>query len=473
MEYENFLNRGWPVNDIDKQIIERWKAAGREGSPSLRTINHIRYRLMFESDRFPDVQVATQEWFPEPPPRTGLPTLGRLHTEAGSRWFHALDGVPFDYREITAMGLMRLAIDRRWDEVEEFFEYCKQRRVTAIRPLLNLGSDLWTNKQRANWFTEGDTFWRALVPLAEKAAHYGLYTRYCLFGGVEPFVGHQLDWHRRPDVITKNTTAITLMHTYLEQAVGTLRDVPSVLFEIANEPKEIGFGRESNVILELGEHCADLAPDSMMNFGCANDEDSLWYLRSPATFLDEHLRRMPADDFHLSVKRIIESPQVDQNVMPFMSGEWMNLGKGGGTESTATAFATAAMLRLKHCIPSFHANCLLEPTIPDPATDACLQAWTQALDMIPITVDGAPTNGHWKDSPFHERRDEVFPQSDAAMPNHQGPLRIWGRVRRDGSYIGLSIREPAGYDLIPDDGRTIETLHLERWGDWQSRLLMA
>ena len=89
--------------------------------------------------------------------------------------------------------------------------------------------------------------------------------------------------------------------------------------------------------------------------------------------------------------------------------------------------------------------------------------------MIPITVDGVPTNGHWQSSPFYEFRKEVFPQTEDSTPQHRGPVRIFGRRRGDGSYLGVSLREPAGYDLPGD----IETLHLERWGDWQTRLVIA
>ncbi len=468
MDYKDFLSDGWPYNATDKHIIQRWYEAGKTKPPTTRDLNHIRWRLMFESHRFPTVEAATQSWFGTPTHPTPNP-LAPLHVEPGSRFFLDPDQTPVDYREITAMGIMRWAIDRKWDEIEEFFDYCRQRKLTAIRPLLNLGSKYWAKKQRSNWYTEGDAFWSALVPLAERAAQYGLYTRVCLFGGVEPFVGGELDYHRRPDVITNNPKAIEHMHTFLDQAVSTLRGVPSVLFEMANEPSQIGFGYDSKVIRELGDHCHDLAPEHLMNYGAPCDEDNLFYMSGKADFFDEHLRRVKEDDYMMSVKRLIEHTQVDMTKMPFMSGEWMNLGKGAGTESTATAFATAAMLRLKHCIPAFHAHCLLEPTIPDPATDACLQAWTQALDMIPIAVEGVPTNGHWRSSPFYEHRETLFPQTEEATPQHHGPVRIWGRRQGDGSYLGLSLREPAGYDLPGD----IETLHLEQWGKWQTRLVIA
>ena len=74
MDYESFLDSGWSFNEQDKRIVERWKQSGRSGVPTLRTINHIRWRLMFEGDRFTNVDSATQEWFPEVIAEWTLPT---------------------------------------------------------------------------------------------------------------------------------------------------------------------------------------------------------------------------------------------------------------------------------------------------------------------------------------------------------------------------------------------------------------
>ena len=476
-QYKEFLSMGWPYNDTDKRIAERWKKAGRDDLPSWRTFNHIRYRLMFESDRFPTVESATREWFPTPAP---LPVsegnLSKLHTKQGTRFFHKDDDSVFDYREVTAMGVYRLWLDKDYDKVEELFEYFKVNKFTAIRVLLNLDSDYWKAMERHNSYEEGDNFWCNLVPFVNCAARYGLYTRLCLFGGVEPFVGHKLDYARRPDVVTGKVNAIEKMHAYVDQVVGTTRTLDTVLYEVANEPSQIGFGWDSSVVVDLGMHIHSLAPKHLMNFGCANDENSLFYMKSPASFLDEHLARNPEWDYLNAVKRLIEHPVLDQSAMPMLSGEWMNLGfEGDGTESTATAFATSAMLRLKHAIPAFHANCLLWGGIPDPKTDACVKAWTKGCDLVPINVAGVSCNGHWATSPFDA---DIFPTSEDVneVTQHKGPLRVWGSVRNTPSlsnYIGLSIREPKGYTLVGDEDRTIETLHLEQWGDWQCRLVKA
>ena len=99
------------------------------------------------------------------------------------------------------------------------------------------------------------------------------------------------------------------------------------------------------------------------------------------------------------------------------------------------------------------------------------EAWQRGLDLLPGDVysSGSRCNGHWPQSPFHNQKETIFPQTEESTPSHQGPVRIYGIVQDGGHFVGLSLREPAGYHLEGD--RPIETLHLERWGDWQCRLV--
>lgn len=413
---------------------------------------------------------------PDIPSVTTRIDLPLLSVRQGSRFFYAANGSIFDYREATAMGLYRLWLDDERTKVDSLLSYFKSRKINAIRPLFNLHGSYWIDKHRHNSHVDdGDHFWGQLVPFINHIASFGIYTRCCLFGGVERFVGHELDWVHRPDVISNNHDAIAKMHQYVHQFVGTTRDLTSVLYEVANEPAQIGFGDNSRVIVELGQLAKELAPNRIMNFGAATDEDSLFYCASPADFLDEHLRRIEDWDYMASCKRLIEHPGIDQQTMPFLSGEFMNLGSvitpGGsladGTPSTATAFCSAAMLRLKRCIPSFHAHSLLSCDVPNSVTDAAVVAWSKALDLIPITFPGNGCNGHWDCSPF---RADIFPPTEEATDAWDGPMRIFGLDGGDG-YLGVTIREPAGYDLRAN--RSIETLHLERWGEWQSRIIRA
>ena len=417
---------------------------------------------------------------PAPPPRPTPPTpqsLAVLSVPDGSRLLRTPDGAAFDYREATAMGLYRIWLDDDRAQVDAILSYFRDRKINAIRPLFNLTSDYWVNMGRDNTHLIGDRWWGQLVPFINHVSSYGIYTRCCLFGGVEAFVGHQLDWVGRPDVITGNTSAISKMHAYTDQFIGTTCELPSVLYEIANEPAQLGFGGNSEVVIGLGRYVKDLAPDRVMNFGAATDEDDLFYCQRPADFLDEHLRRIEDWDYQASVKRLIEHPGLDQSTMAFCSGEWMNLGdlaqpNGGiadGTPSTATAFASAAMLRLKRAIPSFHAECLLSPTVPDAQTDQTVLAWSKALDLIPVEFPGRGVNGHWAESPFDA---SIFPPTEDATDDWDGPVRIFGLSGSDG-YLGISLREPRGYHLVGKDGRDIETLHLEQWGDWQCRIVRA
>ena len=105
--------------------------------------------------------------------------------------------------------------------------------------------------------------------------------------------------------------------------------------------------------------------------------------------------------------------------------------------------------------------------VPNSVTDAAVVAWSKALDLIPITFPGNGCNGHWDCSPF---RADIFPPTEEATDAWDGPMRIFGLDGGDG-YLGVTIREPAGYDLRAN--RSIETLHLERWGEWQSRIIRA
>lgn len=404
-----------------------------------------------------------------------LPVLSVKHQ---SRFFHRPDGGVVDYREATAMGLYRLWLDDDRTRVDALLSYFQSRKINAIRPLFNLTSDYWIERNRHNsHIDDGDHFWNQLVPFINHCASFGIYTRCCLFGGIERFVGHQLDWARRPDVVSDAPDVITKMHTYVDQFVGTTKDVPSVLYEVANEPAQIGFGSNSMVVRHLGEQIKDLAPDRVMNFGAATDEDSLFYCEIPADFLDEHLRRMEDWDYMASCKRLIEQHGLDQQSMPFISGEFMNLGNvtrpgrsdADGTPSTATALCSAAMLRLKRAIPAFHATCLLPCDVPDATTDAALVAWSTALDLIPMTFPGDGCNGHWSHcSPFDA---DIFPPTEEETDAWPGPVRIFGLNGGDG-YFGVSIREPAGYHLV-GERRQIETLHVEQWGEWQSRIIRA
>ena len=375
------------------------------------------------------------------------------------------------------MSVYRSFLDGQIDEVDALFQYFQSRRVNAIRPLFNLQSDYWTSRGYGNTHLEGDHFWGRLHPFCHLAGKYGLWVRLCPFGGVEAFTGQPVP-SNRPDVLTGNHGAIDAMHAYLDQFIGTVRGIDNVLIDLFNEPSQIGAGYDSEVVGQLGSHARQMAPHLVMSLGAACDEESTFYAKAPANLFDEHYRRMPEADYLMSVKRLIEGDAVDQQIMIGISGEWMNLGDtqkedGGtavGSPSTALAFATGAMCRLKRIYPAFHAHSLLFGTaLPNKTTDDALRAWRDGCDAIPLLVDGTYCNGHWSCSPFDS---SYFPQSDAATPSHPGPVRIFGLDRGDDGYMGLSIREPAGYGLVGSK-REIETVKLYQWGDWQCRVMQT
>ena len=385
-------------------------------------------------------------------------------TQAGSRWLHRPDGSIVDYRESTVGGIYRLWLDGRVDEIDALLAWLAAFRINAIRPWLNLDSEFWHHHKRANSVAEGDRWFDELGPFVRHCAARGMYSRVCLFAGVEPF-GARPEWVRRPDVVSGDRDVVARMHAYVERVASLLADEPAVLLEVANEPSQIGFGSDSRVVLELGEHCHGLAPGRLLNFGAANDEDSTYYARRPADWFDEHLQRADEWDGFAALKRIIHCPATD-TTWPTISGEWMNLG-GGGHLSTATAFAAAAMLRLKKCSPAFHARALLWATVPDEATAASLAAWSRGCDLIPQTFPGSACNGHWPCSPIDS---SAFPASEDESDEHRGPVRVYGLNGPDG-FLGVSLREPGGYELPLD--RPIETLHREQWGAYQARIFRA
>ncbi len=73
--YTWFLTNGWHLNEAtERAIVLRWQASdeAQRRTLLLEDLNHIRWRLLFESSRFPDVATATAEWYDVviPPPPT-------------------------------------------------------------------------------------------------------------------------------------------------------------------------------------------------------------------------------------------------------------------------------------------------------------------------------------------------------------------------------------------------------------------
>jgi hypothetical protein len=394
---------------------------------------------------------------PMPPPQQGVP---RLRVSPGKRLLQT-DAGAWDGREATFMAGYSLWLQGRQDEMDVAIERLKRHgKITSVRSLLNLGSEFWESRGLANSFAE-PAFYPSLVPFAEWLASHGLYWHVCLFGGVES-CGAEPDWVRRGDVVTGHPDVIQRMHAYLDQAVGTLREQPNVFFQIANEPNQIGFGRNSQVVVELGQHAKELvAGDVPLDLG-AQDEDQWDFAAPPANAFAYHLSRKPEWDHFASVKRLIHG-DADAWSRPVYDDEPFNMGYEK-ERSTATAFCLGAMNRLKHvAIATFHARELLWCQLEHPDTVACLKAWSRGLDAIPLGVPGLGCNGHWECSPV---ADGSFPPTEDASDDWDGPVRVYGR--RDGDrWIGVSIREPQDYTMRWK-GETPHVVDSETFREWKA-----
>jgi len=396
---------------------------------------------------------------PTPPPQQGLP---RLRVSPGHRFLQTEAG-EWDGREATLMAGFSLWLQGRQAEMDITIERLKRHgKINSVRPLLNLGGDYWQSKGLANSFAD-PMFYPSLVPFAEWLESHGLYWHVCLFGGVES-CGAEPDWERRGDVVTGHADVIQRMHAYLDQTVGTLRDQRNVFFQIANEPHQIGFGVNSQVVVDLGDHARELlSDDTPLDLG-AQDEDHHAFAAPPANTFSYHLSRKKGWNHFAAVKRLIEGDADAWDNHPVYDDEPFNMGHER-ERSTATAFCLGAMNRLKHvAISTFHARELLWCKLDHPDTVACLKAWSRGLDAIPLGVPGMGCNGHWECSPV---ADGSFPPTEDASDDWDGPVRVYGR--RDGDqWIGVSLREPREYTMRWKDNQTPRVIDSEAFGEWKA-----
>jgi hypothetical protein len=384
----------------------------------------------------------------------------------GNRFFTADGHTPFDYREISAFALYR-----RWLNGENLDAYCAYLRgfkVNVVRVILTLSGGWW-EARGTNCGPSIPGFYERLTEFTSYLAQQGLYVRYCLIGGLEEFgvnppnrgSHYTRDCHHR-------------IMEFVRRVVGSLASAPNVVWEVMNEFNQIGASNAEGEIVEIARLIKSMAPHlvnlSNMNGPTADDPD---FVRSPADFVDSHLERRRGIAGFEWVKRSSESPVVDQDDMPFLSGEPINFGSpapgkrdGDDNEpSTAVAFAYGATSRCKKYYCNFHYEGGLDAVLPDAVTEACLGAWTRGLDAIPTGFNGGWCNGHHGCAPF---RSDIYPSHSDNEDRWRGPIRIFGLSGGDG-YIGVSIREPAhGYEPPLKSGRNVREIARETYGDWCS-----
>lgn len=419
---------------------------------------------------------AWETFFPSEP-LTGRPNAGsgapadaqpvtQLLRRLGNRFFTADGHTPFDYREISGFALYR-----RWlngESLEEYCAYLRRFKITSARVILTLSGSFWVGRG-TNCGPSVPGFYERLRAFTQYLASQGLYVRYCLVGGLEEF---GVNPPNRGSHYTRECHRRIL--AYVERVVTDLRHEPNVLWEVMNEFNQIGASNAEAEIADIAWLIKSIAPHlvnlSNMN-GPTADEPA--FVRTPADFVDSHLERRRGIAGFEWVKRSSESPVVDQDDMPFLSGEPINFGtpapgrpEGHDNErSTAVAFAAGATSRCKQYYTTFHYEDGLDAKPPNAETEPCLAAWMRGLDAIPIGFNGRWCNGHHACSPF---RSDIYPGHHDSEDRWRGPIRIFGLSGGDG-YIGVSIREPAhNYEPPLKSGRNVREIARETYGDWCS-----
>lgn len=366
-------------------------------------------------------------------PDTRLP----LRVDRTKRWFDTDLGL-FDWREISAFSLLAHYIAGDNVAVSNWMARASAAGCTVIRVLATLGGDYWEG--RAQRYTGrslrcGDQpgFFGALVPFTRLAASHGLKVRWVIFGDLGPVIGEELrgELDARRDVARGNQRVQDRCRAFVDRFVRELAGEPSVVYEIANEYRNIGFGVDSEALLfRLAALVRELHPGAMVNVSAIDGVE--WHLptftQAPATYASAHISR----DFGVFgfewLKRSGEAAVIDASWyqrethkaqlqdMPFDSGEPYNAGdarKDGRNNdvspSTALAFAAGAHSRARLHMACFHHDDGLWCTGWGSATQACLEAWHAGLSAIPQYQGQGPWRGHWAEAPFEHSR---FPDTD-------------------------------------------------------------
>ena len=378
-------------------------------------------------------------------------------------------GRPVDYRELSGFCLYD-----RWllsQDMRPFIEQAVDLGVTSVRYLLGLGGSPWWQARGPVTYPRPDhTYYDGLPEFHRWLAGYGLYGRCCTLGALDW-------WGPIPDRDRHYTRAVKAgAEAHVFRVASVLRDVPNVLLEVANEFNQIGFGgggEASQDIVSLGYLVRAAGYQGLLNGSNENgpNADLPTFARPPFDFVDSHLDRRRGFGGFEWVKRSSESLVVDQDVMPFVSGEPINFGSpapgrpdGHDNErSPAVALAYAATSRMKRYLTTFHFDGGLNADLMDGDTLACARAWRQGLDLVPWAPDAWWRNGHWAESPF---APDNFPLAEDDEETWPRVVRIFGRS--DGYWVSVGHRR--SYEPTLKLGRLTEALARIEYGDYECRI---
>lgn len=368
----------------------------------------------------------------EPGPIVG--PLTRLRVEDNRRYF-ANEAGRFDWREISAFSLLSRLLTGEDDYVRSWLQRRRAEGFTVTRVILTLDGGYWHDQCPAGrsfrCAPDMAGYWQALDTLATLHAQAGLYMRVCFLGALEPFGGV---WYPdRRDVYDGDVRRKA--EAFVVEAAQRLGAHSHVIGELANEPTEIGMRNawDNGALVSLGRKVKAVTPAMLLCGGESNDAKGVC---APFDFADAHMDRSRGVEGWQWVKRSGEHPAADQAVMPFVAGEPINFGEArvdgrtGDVEAQpAVAFGAAAVGRARRWAGQcFHFDGGLFTTEPKPETVACITAWHEGLNAIPMLADGM-WRGHWSESYW---KNSQWPDTDdiGEVEDHvrsgRGPWRAFG-----------------------------------------------
>lgn len=352
--------------------------------------------------------------------------LTRLRVEDNRRYF-ANDAGRFDWREISAFSLLSRLLTGEDDYVRSWLQKRRAEGFTITRVILTLDGGYWHDQCPAGrsfrCAPDMAGYWGSLESLARMHADAGLYMRVCFLGALEPFGGV---WHPdRRDVYEGSVR--TKAEQFVVEAAQLLHSHAHVVGELANEPTEIGMRNtwDNGALVSLGQKVKAVAPSMLLCGGESNDARGVC---APFDFADAHLDRSRGVEGWQWVKRSGEQHVIDQDVMPFVSGEPINMGEnrvdgrtGDVEPQPSVCFGVAAVSRSRRmggvC---FHWDGGLWTTEPQDITQRCLAAWHAGFNAFPMLTDSV-WRGHWAES-YWKR---------AEWPENDDPDAVTDHVRRE------------------------------------------
>lgn len=396
---------------------------------------------------------ASTVWQVDLPAEPGPPpvTLARMRVEDNARWF-GTDAGRFDYREISAFSLLSRVLVGEDAYARDWLTMARGFGCTVARVIVTLDGDYWTRSPLGRSFRcapDMPGYWAALDRLGAIAAEVGIYLRLVFIGAVEPFGGV---WYTdRRDVW--HGSVREKGEAFCVEVAQRCASWPHAIYELANEPAQIGLRDSFGDLIALGRKVKAVAPDTLLCAGAPDggNDGNITFLVRPFDFADAHLERLMGVRGFEWVKRSGEMLPIDQPAryperhpregqptgivrMPFVSGEPVNFGgwrvdgRNADVEpSPSVAFAYAAVSRARQYNTCFHFDSGLWTTPLDEPTQACLRAWSKGLDAFPM-LTGTKWRGHWRESYF--RQDWPGDDDPRGVEQHvasgRGPWRVFG-----------------------------------------------